>query len=92
MVDETDMDERLARLDEEWRRKYEEREDQWRRHLHELGEKMQAMTTVLCDAMNVVHDADTAMKMERMIKTGLARLGAINRAAEAERDPGARLN
>lgn len=72
-----------TQLDEEWRRKYEEREDQWRHHLHELGEKMLAMTGVLCDAMNIVHDADT----ERTIKTGLARLSAINRATEAEASP-----
>jgi hypothetical protein len=33
--------------------------------------------------MNIVHDADT----ERTIKTGLARLSAINRATEAEASP-----
>jgi hypothetical protein len=32
MIDKTEMDERLAQLDREWRCKYEAPEDQWRRH------------------------------------------------------------
>ena len=45
----TDIEERLAQLNREWQRKFEEREKQWKRHLHELGEKMHAMINVICE-------------------------------------------
>ena len=90
--DRDDMDEKLERRDQEWRHKFEQRENQWKQHLHELGKKMKAMIHVICQAMNLVHDADTADKMERVVKTGLERLNAIESAAATERNPEAPLN
>ncbi len=94
MVDKTDMDERLERLDREWRRKYEEREEQWRRHLNDFPEKMHsAIAKVVGDAVaSVVRDIETADKIGRAIRTGFARLRAIDAAAEAERDPATPLS
>jgi seryl-tRNA synthetase len=96
MNNKTNTDERLAQLDEEWRRKYEELDNLRQRQLRELAEDikvdMKAMIRVICDAMNLVQDADTGKKMVRAIKTGLARLNTIDAAKEAEREPGAPLN
>jgi hypothetical protein len=39
-----------------------------------------------------VRDIETADKITHAIRTGIARLQAIDSAAEAERDPGAPLN
>jgi hypothetical protein len=91
--DRTDMNERLEQLDREWRRRYEELENMRQRQLRDLGDKMYAVITVVCDAIKVgVHDVDTIMKMGRVVQNGLARLRAIDAAAEAEREPGAPLN
>jgi DNA-binding transcriptional regulator YbjK len=92
MVDKTEMDEKLEQLDREWRRRFEDRDAQWRNSSQELGARMCAMITLVCNAMNLVDDANTADEMEHMVKTGLARLNAIYKAADAEREPGAQLN
>jgi hypothetical protein len=93
MVDKTDMDERFAQLDREWRRKYEALNEAWQRQHRELGDKMHAVVGVVCDAIKIsARDIETINKMGHAVQTGLARLCAIDAAAEAKRDPGAQLN
>jgi hypothetical protein len=58
-----------------------------------MRDTMHALVTILCDAIKTgVHDVDTVDKMGRVVQTGLTRLRAIDRAADAERDPEAPLN
>jgi hypothetical protein len=87
------MDERPEKLDSEWRHKYEELDNMRQRQLHEMGNTMHTLVAVLCDAIKIgVHDVDTVNKTGHVVQTGLARLRAIDRAADAARDPEAPQN
>jgi hypothetical protein len=88
-----DMDARLAQLDNEWRRKYEALESARQRQVRDLSDTVHALVAILCDAIRIaVRDTATVEKMGRVVRSGLARLDAIGRAADAERDPDSRLN
>jgi hypothetical protein len=75
------------------RRKYEALNEAWLRRHREFGDTMLAMAGVLCDAIKIgVRDVETIDQMGRTVQAGLARLHAINTAAEADRDPEMPLN
>lgn len=87
------MDEKLTQLDDEWRRKYDALENARQRQIHDQDETMHALVGILCDAIRIsVDDTATIEQMGRVVRAGLARLDAIGRAADAKRDPDARLN
>jgi hypothetical protein len=60
--------------------------------IEKMGNTMRALVSVFCGAVKTVRDHETLSRIADEVQTGLARLHAIDGAADTERDPAARLN